>query len=739
MSISTCPVVGASAVNVFISHAGEDSHVARQIAAVLEEHGYTTWYFERDTLPGVSYLVQCGEAIDQSDAFLLLISSHSLASHEVTREIEQAHRRNSRFLPILLDVSHPEVEKRQPQWQTVLGTAAAAELRGPDVRPLVDRLLKTLHRWDIRPYRPKGTSADGRPRGASDRRGNTRAWASDAHQIDIQDLKYIVFRNPIIDEFLEGRGKYFVSANKGLGKTLLLTYKRSLLTDAYQQRQPGDHHVCLVPEGKPYLDFMSDLPQQAATHEAFLAALANSKRLWGLALRVSALSHHPALFGEDDEDELARLPKRLAGWLRGRKVEPTVVFKEVLGATVKQMNRLIDDHLNFLEHKFRLIHGATLLFIDKVDQGIRSLSRPAWVHVQAGLIEAAWDAMSANSHVKVYASIRQEAFFNYESDIKTNLYGATTVLQYSDAELHQLLDQLTACYEGDKTFKQFVNLNSVRPGRLVEDSFQYLNRHTLRRPRDLVIIASELSRNQRALTEPGYRQLVQDTSATVLAANVFEEMRVFLDCLHDKRERLRFLALLPYNILTRREVIRISYQFNYLEAECFEVFGDSDGLFHPFWELYSAGLLGAVVPDPDGRGAWQRFKQPRDVIEDSQSALPDVQFYLIHPALNGLIRKYRPAGGYHTFQTIVVGHNAPWEKFYPALYGLEQTLFTETDPAVRALVDDVLGEITPRLHAGAGATAAAAFAASPRRAEFEEKLTRHRPDLLPLLLDGVAG
>ena len=38
--------------------------------------------------------------------------------------------------------------------------------------------------------------------------------------------------------------------------------------------------------------------------------------------------------------------------------------------------------------------------------------------------------MSANSHVKVFASIRQEAFVNYQSDIKANLFGATTLLGY---------------------------------------------------------------------------------------------------------------------------------------------------------------------------------------------------------------------------------------------------------------------------------------------------------------------
>ena len=124
-------------------------------------------------------------------------------------------------------------------------------------------------------------------------------------------------------------------------------------------------------------------------------------------------------------------------WLHGANIEPTVVFKELLAQSVREINRLIDDTENFLDYKLRQIHGGTFFFVDKVDQALRQLSQAAWVHLQAGLIEAAWDMMSANSHIKVHASIRQEAFSNYESDIKSNLFGATTMIRYSEDELHR--------------------------------------------------------------------------------------------------------------------------------------------------------------------------------------------------------------------------------------------------------------------------------------------------------------
>src|SRR5262249_25078670 len=159
-------------------------------------------------------------------------------------------------------------------------------------------------------------------------------------------------------------------------------------------------------------------------------------------------------------------------------------------------------------------------------------------------------------------------------DIKVNLFGATTILQYSDVDLTKLLDQLTECYEGGKSFKQLVDLEQVRrpQSAVPEDSFQYLKRHTLGRPRDLVIIAGEVSQHQRAMREASSRKVVGETSASVVA-NVFEEMRVFLNCLNDRQERQRFFALLPYNILTRQDAIQVYCALNQFDPQAFEGLG----------------------------------------------------------------------------------------------------------------------------------------------------------------------
>ena len=73
--------------DIFISHIEEDADIAIKIASGLEGRGYTTWYYERDSLIGPQYLLQIPQAIKQSKAMLVIISPDSLGSNQVTNEV----------------------------------------------------------------------------------------------------------------------------------------------------------------------------------------------------------------------------------------------------------------------------------------------------------------------------------------------------------------------------------------------------------------------------------------------------------------------------------------------------------------------------------------------------------------------------------------------------------------------------------------------------------------------------
>ena len=678
----------------FLSHTSEHSLLARNLANGLEAAGFRCWFYERDALPDIPYRRQMRTALGRSAVVIALISKQSIKSHELFVEVEDAYKLGCRIVPLFVDSTADELETLSGSWQIFFASslrldcnrARGIEQAVASMAAAADALgvLATENTQSLPPVRP---------------RIQNYVWATDANQLDITDLKHIVFRNELVDDFLQMRNKCFLAATKGLGKTLLLTYKRQLLTEATQRQT-----VTMIPEGRPYLDLMDELRQLPKNYDAPLADLSLTKRIWSAALRISAVSHHAMLINADEDAwELQSFTATLRRWLLGSQIEPTVVFRELTSLSLGTLNRLLNDTENFLAKKMRSIHSGTYFFIDKVDQAIRGLPPEAWIYVQAGLIEAAWDLMSSNRHLRVFATIRQEAFSNYQSDIKNNLFGATTSLQYSEEELSRMMDQLANCYEGSANFNEFVGFNVIRhPHRpSPEDCFHFVRRHTFGRPRDLVLIASEISARRATLDENQLSDIVHNLSATALINNIFAEVSVLLDCLSDEQQRARFFSLIPRNILQSTEALCISEQFNGLEPESLQQLGEnSSGIFHPFRDLYLAGLLGVVQRDPESELSLQRFRQPDDFLSLKTVELPASDYYLLHPALNRFMTLFRQRNDYLVFQHLTVGQGLPWLPHYALVMEVEKVAYRLVDSRFRELVHRVLNQALTILDSG---------------------------------------
>ena len=141
---------------VFISHVEVDSDIALKIALGLEEAGFTTWCYELNSVPGPSYLVQTGRAVEQCNAFVLLISPHSLGSRQVTVEIVRAHECNKNFIPILRGITHIEFQNRQPEWREAVGSATSIHILQDRVANILARIIDGLKALGIQPLsKPK--------------------------------------------------------------------------------------------------------------------------------------------------------------------------------------------------------------------------------------------------------------------------------------------------------------------------------------------------------------------------------------------------------------------------------------------------------------------------------------------------------------------------------------------------------------------------------------------------------
>jgi hypothetical protein len=136
---------------LFISHVEEDKAIAVEIAGALERSGFSAWYYERDSVPGVAYLDQVCEAIEQCQAFILIISRDSLGSHQVDVEVIRAFETRRPFVPLLNGISHVEFQSRKPGWRLALGAATSVAIPTAGVSAILDRVEIGVKRLGLHP------------------------------------------------------------------------------------------------------------------------------------------------------------------------------------------------------------------------------------------------------------------------------------------------------------------------------------------------------------------------------------------------------------------------------------------------------------------------------------------------------------------------------------------------------------------------------------------------------------
>lgn len=94
--------------SLFISYAHKDKDFARKLAGDLRDSGHTVWIDETELLVGDSLAEKIGDAIDNVDFVTAIISSTSINSRWVKKELDLASNREMDegrvvVLPILLD------------------------------------------------------------------------------------------------------------------------------------------------------------------------------------------------------------------------------------------------------------------------------------------------------------------------------------------------------------------------------------------------------------------------------------------------------------------------------------------------------------------------------------------------------------------------------------------------------------------------------------------------------------
>lgn len=92
-------------MQIFISHSSKDSVPARELARRLSEAGLRAWIPEDQILPGDNWAKKVGEALEESDLMVVLVTPHAFESEWLKEEIQYAltsEHYKGRLIPVFL-------------------------------------------------------------------------------------------------------------------------------------------------------------------------------------------------------------------------------------------------------------------------------------------------------------------------------------------------------------------------------------------------------------------------------------------------------------------------------------------------------------------------------------------------------------------------------------------------------------------------------------------------------------
>ena len=216
-----------------------------------------------------------------------------------------------------------------------------------------------------------------------------------------------------------------------------------------------------------------------------------------------------------------------------------------------------------------------------------------WHWAQLGLVEVAYQLRRINHHLKVFAAVRKEAYARLpqRTAMSQQYRGSAVDIAYSPESLREIFVNNIRLLKADRMIRPeqlrtdplaaFLGRSHVTHTytREDEDVFEYVCRHTLLRPRDLMTIGERLAalRPEERRNEYRLKEAVNH-AATEIAHEYLAEIAPHTGDL----DLERFLRRLPGHVLTRHEVENL---FEEHGAEA----GPADDK-HVFCAMYRAGL-----------------------------------------------------------------------------------------------------------------------------------------------------
>jgi hypothetical protein len=522
-----------------------------------------------------------------------------------------------------------------------------------------------------------------------------------------QYRRLLIHETPEIKGFLaETRAEHFIiSAPKGFGKTLLLIAKRMQLNEHSSELDRGGEIVDRPPGtftdvGRNRMnEYKSDFDLWC--------------RIWTYSVKVAAINVHarsasgraPAVDAAAD----SALP--LDAWTKGLMNQsdhfrsPALIFTALLDVDYTTRQKALNSY-NKVSVIFARIQSQVAFFIDNVDEyfapalennsmasALRGVdddqqkSNQIWINAQLALAVTAFQVHRSNHHVRVYCTIRREAFLRMREQAVEyqQILGSTVEIKYGRSDLEQIFRKNVSLMARDSVFRQesdpvamfFGPAKSIRHPLVdrSESAFNFVLRHTFYRPRDLMSICGSIALVPPEERTPARIKEVVDEESGHLVHGVFSQMKPFFDL----PDLDLLLASVRRNVSTSADleqacaayIRKVEQKFDVDEADL------KTSYLHPFCTLYQIGMLGWIQADPrESQADAQRFLKPRDVEVGLSPGLPPTdRFYLIHPALDRMIADRVGREYYRQYHRAnILGADLPWAEPAASLFVIKGDL-----------------------------------------------------------------
>ena len=522
-------------------------------------------------------------------------------------------------------------------------------------------------------------------------------FIADAKEIaSIDDTDVVI--TPAIGDFIktgESDHVHFIVAPKGVGKTFLLKYKRNL----YSRNNKG---VYFIPKDYP-IEGGHSLVALTYEKQELLGSYEKWVSLWKICISLSIIKNIINLYKPIGYEELE---SGLNGLIKRRPQPPEEVCVLIKDLGILSIYGILNNILMLkyndlvkiialdyqIEEIIKFVKYDVVTFIDNLDQRFEGYLRSndttnvnlkaVWFASHMGLIKAIDELSVINSSIKISASIRKEAFekMKISTELGLQFIGETSDIQYtkkqlSDIFIHNIrgLEKNSLAdprYQQTNPIYAFLGLKDdklISLGDQEENIFDYIYRHTLKRPRDYMIIGKYLKETDTAERIPDNIKRKVNEAAYEIAETFLTEIKPFSD-IGDFND---VFDLIHKNILTEKDIrsICVTYNkklgFKCKEYDCKKCMHS----IHVFCDLYKFGLLGIVKYEEMYGKMIQEFLQIGDRVFES-NILPHSEYYLIHPILNDHIKERNMYNRteFAINDTVIIGDRLEWRDFASKRY-----------------------------------------------------------------------